>query len=248
MSQPIIEVKSVSKYFNYWEEKPDNFKKLLISLLKFQLSMGRKQEISVLEDVSFSIMPGEFVGLMGRNGVGKSTFLKIISGIYYPNSGSVKINGRIAPLIELGAGFVGDLSGYDNILINSAILGYTRRQTLENIQTIIDFSELGEKIHMPVKNYSSGMILRLGFSVAVMMDAPILLFDEVLGVGDVGFQNKCISKIRELHAQGRTVILVTHSPEQVEAYCDRCLLFNDKKLVFDGDAKGGAAMYRSLFR
>ena len=122
-----------------------------------------------------------------------------------------------------------------------------RNQTKEKIETIIEFSELGEKIHMPVKNYSSGMILRLGFSIAVMLDAPILVFDEVLGVGDVGFQNKCIQKIVELHRMGRTVVLVTHSPEQVEQYCDRCILFNEKKLVFDGDGAQGAQQYRQLF-
>ena len=242
-----IELREVWKHFNYWEEKQDNFKKLLIAALKGNFSFGKKQKISVLENISFKINKGEFVGLMGRNGVGKSTLLKVISGIYFPNRGAVNIHGKIAPLIELGAGFVGDLSGYDNIFINAAILGYMRNQTKEKIETIIEFSELGEKIHMPVKNYSSGMILRLGFSIAVMLDAPILVFDEVLGVGDVGFQNKCIQKIVELHRMGRTVVLVTHSPEQVEQYCDRCILFNEKKLVFDGDGAQGAQQYRQLF-
>lgn len=247
MMKPVIEVKNVTKFFNYWEEKPDNLKKILTKIIRFKFEFGRKQTIQVLEDVTFTVHQGDFIGFMGRNGVGKSTLMKIISGIYFPNKGEVKIHGRIAPLIELGAGFVGELSGYENIFINSSILGFSRKQTLDRIQEIIGFSELAEKIHMPVKNYSSGMALRLGFSIAVHMDAPILLFDEVLGVGDAGFQKKCIDKIHELHAQGRTIVLVTHSPEQVIQFCNRALIFNERKLIFDGTAAEGAKVYQSLF-
>lgn len=247
MKKVIIELKNVTKSFRFYENKTNNIKKLLIGLTRFRFKQSRYQTVQVLDNVNFKIYEGEFVGIMGRNGVGKSTLLKIISGIYTPTSGEVIINGKIAPLLELGAGFADELSGYENIFLNGAILGFNRQKMTDYLDSIIEFSELGEKIHMPVRNYSSGMLVRLGFSIAAHLDAPILLFDEILAVGDVGFQKKCLDKIDELYKSGRSIILVTHSPEQVTAFCNRCIVFDNKKLVFDGPPEEGTKVYLNAF-
>lgn len=241
--QPMIEVRNVSKVFHLWHERPNSIKKILVHLLKGTFTAGNKQEIRVIENLDFTIAAGEFVGIMGRNGVGKSTLLKLISGIYQPTSGKISIHGAIAPLLELGAGFHEELSGYENIFLNAAILGFSRAQILNTVDRIIEFSELGEKIHMPVRNYSSGMLVRLGFSVATHLAAPILLFDEILAVGDVGFQKKCLAKIEELHAAGKTIVLVTHDPAQIREHCSRCIVIEAGKKVYDGPADGGAKIY-----
>lgn len=247
MKKVVIELDQVSKSFVNNLGKTNRIKELLTQFVRLQFSGTKKQTISILENVSFKIYEGDFVGIMGRNGVGKSTLLKIISGIYTPTSGSVHIHGKIAPLLELGAGFADDLSGYENIFLNAAILGFNREKINSFVDLIIEFSELKEHIHMPVRNYSSGMLVRLGFSIAAHLDAPILLFDEILAVGDVGFQNKCLKKINEMHQSGRSIILVTHSPEQVEKFCNRCIVFDDKKLVYDGEARGGIQKYLQGF-
>jgi ABC-type polysaccharide/polyol phosphate transport system ATPase subunit len=247
MKNVIIELKNVCKSFRFYENKVNNIKKVLIGLTTFRFKQSRYRHVSVLEDISFKIYEGEFVGIMGRNGVGKSTLLKIISGIYTPTSGEVIINGKIAPLLELGAGFADELSGYENIFLNGAILGFNRQKMSTYLESIIEFSELAEKIHMPVRNYSSGMLVRLGFAIAVHLDAPILLFDEILAVGDVGFQKKCLDKIDQLYKAGRSIILVTHSPEQVRMFCNRCIVFDNKKILFDGNPEKGTAVYLSGF-
>lgn len=241
---PVISMINVSKSFSYWDDRPTSIKGILANLLAFRIETGRRRRIGVLENVSFDIYPGDFVGIMGRNGAGKSTMLKMISGIYKPTAGTVRINGAISPLLELGAGFVEDLSGFDNIFLNAAILGFGRERTRRSLSAIIDFSELGERIHMPVRSYSSGMLVRLGFSIAVHLDAPILLFDEILAVGDVAFQQKSLEKIMELHAKGRTIILVTHSPEQVEKHCNRCIVIDGHHKVYDGKPAAGVNVYR----
>lgn len=247
MSKPVISFERVSKSYYYWHNRPYSIKKMLIQLVNGKLDMGNQIKLDVLDDVSLKIFPGEFVGIMGRNGAGKSSLLKLIAGIYMPNSGTIKIEGKVAPLLELGAGFADELSGYENIFLNAAILGFGKHRTMEYLDSIIEFAELGDKIHMPVRNYSSGMMMRLGFSIASHLDAPILLFDEILAVGDVGFQKKCIDKIQELYKSGRSIILVTHSPYQVEQFCSRCILIDDKKVIFDGDAKSGAKKYLEVF-
>lgn len=245
MIKPVISLKNVHKSFVLWSDRTDTLKKVLVDLTKGKLQVGNKKTISVLEGVSFDIRPGEFVGIMGHNGAGKSTLLKIISGIYQPTNGIVEINGRIAPLLELGAGFTDELSGFDNIFLNAAILGFGRRRTAECLDSIIEFSELGDRIHTPVRNYSSGMTVRLAFSIAVHLDAEILLFDEVLAVGDVAFQTKCINKILELHKQGKAIILITHAPEIVQNFCDRCIVISNKLKIFDGKPAEGIEIYKS---
>ncbi len=246
-SSPAIRVNKVSKYFVFWQNKPRDLKRYLINIFKSKKNNSIRHELTVLRDVSFDIFPGEFVGIMGKNGAGKSTILKVISGIYAPNRGDIAINGSIAPVLELGAGFADELSGYENIFLNASILGFGKSRTEEMINSIIEFSELKEHIYAPVRNYSSGMLVRLAFSIACHMDASILLFDEVLAVGDVGFQKKCLLKINELYKQNKAIILITHDPEQVRKHCSRCIVIRDHQVLFDGDAATGADLYLKEF-
>lgn len=240
--EPIIEVKNLSKTFHAIDGGP---RKDLKSFLTQSFSLRPTyKSLSVLESVSFDVYPGEFVAIMGRNGIGKSTILKLISGVYSPTSGSITARGIIAPLLELGSGFNPELSGYENIFLNAAILGFSRGRTLALIDQIIDFSELRSSIYQPVRQYSTGMVVRLGFSIAAHLDAPILLLDEVLGVGDAGFAQKSTEKIVALNREGRTCIVVTHSPELVEKHCSRCILLHNRRVIYDGPAKGCKAKYK----
>lgn len=249
MSQKVmIELKNVSKAFVYVKDRPQSIKSLLVQISNGSYFRLKKERKVVLENVSFQITTGEIVGLMGRNGTGKSTLLRILSGIYKADSGRMQVNGTIAPLVALGAGFHNDLSGYENIFLNGAILGIERKELIRLAPSIIEFAELADQIHLPIKNYSSGMILRLGFSVAVHVEAPILLLDEVIGVGDAGFQAKCLAKIQELFNQGRTVVIVTHDPETVRRFCTRCIVMESGKVIFDGKASEGADVYSRLFQ
>ena len=244
---PVISFEHVSKSFYLWQERPNSLKKILTDALKAKTEFGKRHEFQVLKDISFKIYPGEFVGIMGRNGAGKSTMLKLITGIYTPTNGKVSTHGKIAPLLELGAGFSEDLSGYENVFLNAAILGYGKKHIENLMPSIVEFSELGEHIFKPVRTYSSGMLIRLGFSIAVHLDAPIFLFDEVLAVGDAGFQKKCITKIKEIYESGKSIILVTHSPELIKSFCNRCILIDAGKVVFDGDPGEGGQLYKELF-
>lgn len=245
--EPVIHVSNLVKRFRYWAERPDNLKSFLIEVMKGKAFRKKATEITVLDGVSFDVYPGDFIGIMGKNGAGKSTLMRLISGIYVPSEGKLEVRGQVAPLISLGAGFNPELSGHENIFLNASILGFGRKRTLASLQSIIDFSELGDRIHMPIKNYSSGMVVRLGFSIAAHLDAPILLLDEVLGVGDQGFAEKSMNKIFELHRSGRTIVLVTHSPDVVATHCNRCVVINAGKKVFDGAGAEGAEVYRQLF-
>jgi ABC-type polysaccharide/polyol phosphate transport system ATPase subunit len=240
---PVIQVRNLTKSFRYWVDRPTSLKSMMVDLLRGKLRFQRRQEFCALKDVNFDIFPGEFVGIMGKNGAGKSTLLKLISGIYTPTTGSVEVRGPIAPLLELGAGFHPDLSGYENIFLNAAILGFGRKATMDALPEILAFADIGDKIYMPVKNYSSGMLVRLGFSIATHLTAPVILVDEVLAVGDTGFQEKCLAKIQQLHKEGRTIVLVTHSPWAVENHCNRCIVIANQGKVYDGPAKEGVQEY-----
>ncbi|MBX3021237.1 MAG: ABC transporter ATP-binding protein [Bdellovibrionales bacterium] len=247
MSQAAIEFANVAKSFQTWHERPHSLKEVLGDLMMLRLKAGCVERTSVLRNINLCINKGDFVGIMGRNGVGKSTLLKMIAGVYRPTEGTIHTHGKIAPLLELGAGFAPELSGLENIYLNASILGFGHNEVNRKINEILEFSELKEAINRPVRNYSSGMLVRLGFSIAVHLNADLLLFDEILAVGDVGFQNKCLQKIDELHKLGKTIILVTHIPEQVEAFCSRCIVLDQEGVIYDGLPNIGAENYRHLF-
>ncbi len=198
-----------------------------------------------LDGVSFEIHEGEAVALLGFNGSGKSTTLKMISGVLRPDSGRVLTRGRVAGLIEVGAGFHPDLSGRENIFLNAAILGMSKKETEARFDEIVAFSEIEQFIDTEVKHYSSGMFLRLAFSVAIHTEVDILLIDEILSVGDEPFQQKCLARIRELHTAGKTLVVVSHDLDMVSDLCDRGILLRDGKVAFDGDSKEAVALMRA---
>lgn len=230
MNNIVIQFRNVTKDFYLQEDK--TFKEFLPNLI-FGKSWAKK--LSALSDISFEISMGETVGVVGKNGAGKSTLLKLIAGVTSPTKGEVNVNGKVAPLIELGAGFHHELSGYENIFLNAAILGMHKMEIEAVMDKIIEFSELKEFIHVPVKRYSSGMYMRLAFAVAIHMNAPILLIDEVLAVGDIEFQKKCLNYLRQLKKQGdKTIVFVSHSEEMIKSFCERAILLSDGKLIIDG--------------
>lgn len=216
-----IEVKDVSLSFEISTEKIDNLKELFIRSLK--RNKGTVTKFQALKDISFDIYKGEKIGIIGYNGAGKSTLLNVITGIYPPDKGEVKTYGRISPLLALGAGFDHNYSGRENIYLNGAIMGYSKKFLESKFDEIVEFSELEEFIDFPVKNYSSGMLAKLGFSIATIVEPDILIIDEVLGVGDVNFQKKSSDKIRSLMDAGTTVLLVSHSIPQIRQLCDKAI-------------------------
>ena len=214
--QIAIHVEHVQKEFKVYMDKGTNLKERIL------FKKRRSYEVrKVLKDISFDVHKGEAIGLIGENGCGKSTTLKLLSRIMYPDAGKIEINGRVSALIELGAGFHPDMSGRENIYTNAAIFGLSRAEIDQRLQTIIDFSELGDYIDNPVRTYSSGMYMRLAFSVAINVDADILLIDEILAVGDVAFQAKCFNKLREIKRKGTTIVIVSHSLGQIEQICEK---------------------------
>lgn len=225
----VIEVKDVTKSFKIYTDKG----KMLKERILFR-NRNRYEMRNVLKGISFEVKRGESIGLIGSNGCGKSTTLKLLSKIIYPNSGSIQIAGRVSSLIELGAGFHPDMSGRENIFINAAIFGLSRKETEKRLKSIIEFSELEEFIDNPVRTYSSGMYMRLAFSVAISVDADILLIDEILAVGDTNFQAKCFNKLREIKASGVTIIMVSHDSNMIERFCDRAIWLNDGRIVEQG--------------
>lgn len=237
-----ISFKNVTK--NFYLQDDRTFKELLPSLLTGK-PWARK--FSALTGISFDITGGETVGIIGKNGSGKSTILKLIAGVTYPTTGKVHIEGKVAPLIELGAGFHYELSGFENIFLNAAILGMHKKEIEAKVEEIIEFSELAEFIHTPVKKYSSGMYMRLGFSIAINTDSPILLIDEVLAVGDAAFQKKCLDKLKEIKSTGnRTVVFVSHDEEAVKSFCDRAILLNHGKIIEDGKPEKVFSSYHKI--
>ena len=220
MAVPIVEVENVSMRFNLAKERTDTIKEYILKLAKRQLFFD---EFWALQDVSFSVQPGESLALIGRNGCGKSTMLKVIAGVMSATRGKVNVRGNIAPLIELGAGFDMDLTARENIYMNGAIMGFDRKFMDRHFDEIVDFSELQEFLDVPVKNFSSGMVARLGFSVATIVEAEILIVDEILAVGDVAFQKKCEQRMTKLLSGGTTLIFVSHSGEQVKRLCKKAV-------------------------
>ena len=233
-----VEITDLSKKFRIYHDKANNLKERAIFW-----NRNKTDDFWALRDISLSIPRGTTVGLIGRNGSGKSTLLKIISRILYPTYGQVKVNGRVSTLLELGAGFHPDYTGRENIFLNASILGFSRKYIKEQIDNIIAFAELGDFIDNPVRNYSSGMYMRLGFAVAVHVQPEILLVDEVLAVGDLAFQDKCMEKIKELQHQGVTIIFVTHAPKQVEKLCDSAVWLDNGEVRMQGAATPVAEAY-----
>lgn len=229
-----IAVERVSKNYRLWGRR-SQFATLKSALLKRDLKLSPESSVVALKSVSFVVDRGEAFGIIGRNGSGKSTLLKIISGILKPTSGLVRVTGRVAALIELGAGFHPEITGRENIVINGIMLGLSRREIDERFDRIVEFSGIGEFIDQPVKTYSSGMYVRLGFAVAVHVDPEILLIDEVLAVGDEEFTQKCIAKIQEMKYRGVTLVFVTHQLDQVRNLCDRALWLDHGMLAAIGD-------------
>ena len=233
-AEPVISAEQVSMMFNMSTEKVDNIKEYVIRFLKRQLNF---QEFWALQEVSFSVRRGEKVGLVGLNGSGKSTMLKVVSGVLKPTKGEVSVAGKIAPLIELGAGFDLDLSARENVFLNGAILGYSRA-TMENFyDSIIEFAELENFQDVAIKNFSSGMIARLGFAIATCNVPDILIIDEILSVGDFEFQKKCHKRMEELTGEGATVLFVSHSAGDIINMCDRAIWLEHGKLVSEGEAE-----------
>ena len=227
-----IEVDNVTKTFKIYLDKGGTMKERLL----FR-NRRRHENRKVLNGVSFEVKEGEAVGLIGHNGCGKSTTLKLLTRIMYPDSGSIEMKGRVSSLIELGAGFHPDMSGRENIYINASIFGLTKKEIDHRVDEIIRFSELEEFIENPVRTYSSGMYMRLAFAVAINVDADILLIDEILAVGDANFQAKCFDRMREIKSQGTTIVLVSHNLGQIEQLCDRSIWINEGKIVDSGDPK-----------
>jgi len=233
-----IEVRDVKKTFKVYMDKSNLLKEKVLFWKR-----NRYETRHVLDGISFNVKKGEAVGLIGHNGCGKSTTLKLLTRIMYPTSGTIEMRGRVSSLIELGAGFHADMSGRENIYINAAIFGLTKKEIDARLDDIIEFSELQDYIDNPVRTYSSGMYMRLAFSVAINVDADILLVDEILAVGDAGFQTKCFNRLKEIKAEGKTIVIVSHSMAQIEQICDRSIWIHQGKIKAEGDPHTVDAAY-----
>ena len=236
----IIQLEDVSMRFNLAQEKTETLKEYAVKLMKHQLFFN---EFYALQNVSFRVEPGESVALIGRNGSGKSTMLKLIAGVMYPTTGSVTVNGEIEPLIELGAGFDLDLTARENVFLNGAVLGHDRAYMQEHFNSIIDFAELWDFVDVPVKNYSSGMIARLGFSIATIVKPEILVVDEILAVGDQAFQDKCHKRLEDMMNSGTTVLLVSHSAADIKRICQKAVWIDKSNLLFVGNVDEALQLY-----
>lgn len=234
MQEYIIEVEKATVRFNLASEHVDNIKEYFIKLIKKELMF---QEFLALQEVDFRVKAGESWGIVGTNGSGKSTLLKLLCGILKPYKGSVKVQGNIAPLIELGAGFDGDLTAKENIFLNGTVLGHSRKYMQQYFEEIVDFAELWDFLDMPIKNYSSGMSARLGFSIATVVRPDILIVDEVLSVGDYAFQQKCERRMKEMLENGTTLLYVSHSIESVKSLCQKALWLQKGKVQMSGEAQ-----------
>lgn len=228
-----IIVERVYKDFKLFYDKANTLKEKILFFKK----RDKNDLLHVLKDINLTINKGETVALIGVNGSGKSTLLKLMSKIMYPNKGNIVVNGKLTSLLELGAGFHPDFSGRENIYFNASIFGLTRKEIDNRVKDIIEFSELKEFIDNPVRTYSSGMYMRLAFSVAINVDADILLIDEILAVGDQHFQEKCYEKMEDLKKENKTIVLVTHSMQAVKEFCDRAIWLSDGKIKMDGQPK-----------
>jgi len=242
MDEIAIKADNISKQFKLPHEKSQSIKSSFINFYRHKRGYELQQ---ALKDVSFEVTKGEFFGIVGRNGSGKSTLLKILAGIYEPTTGSVQIDGSLTPFIELGVGFNPELTGRENVYLNGALLGFSRKDMRHMYKDIVEFSELERFMDQKLKNYSSGMQVRLAFSISIRVKSDILLLDEVLAVGDAAFQQKCVDVFAALKGK-RTIILVTHDMDHVERFCDRAMLLNNGEIVAIGDSSEVAKNYKNL--
>lgn len=238
-----VSVNNVGMRFNLSQERVDNLKEFVIKFLRKDLKFN---EFWALKDIDFEIKKGERVGVLGLNGSGKSTLLKVVSGVLKPSAGNIETRGVIAPLLELGAGFSAEYTGRENIYLYGAVLGYTKEFLDEKFDEIVDFSGLGEFIEVPLKNYSSGMKARLGFSIATVVEPDILILDEVLSVGDKKFRKKSENKIMSMFDEGVTVLFVSHSLDQVKRLCDKAIILDSGRLVAKGPVDKVARVYKNM--
>lgn len=236
----VIEIKNITKIYNLYNKPSDRLKEALFS------RKSRHTEFAALNDVSFDVCKGEILGIIGKNGSGKSTILKIITNVLTPTSGECIVKGKIAALLELGAGFNMEYTGIENIYLNGQMIGFSKEEMDKKLQDIIDFADIGEHIFQPVKTYSSGMFARLAFSVAISVDPDILIVDEALSVGDVFFQNKCYRRFEEFRDKGKTILFVTHDMGSVIRYCNRCVLLNAGKKVGEGKPQEMVDLYKRI--
>lgn len=243
MEAPIIKVEDVSKVFKLPHEKTSSVKSAFINFYRRNKSYEMQQ---ALKGVSFEVKQGEFFGIVGRNGSGKSTMLKLLAGIYMPTEGHITVNGRLTPFIELGVGFNAELTGRENVFLNGALLGFNRKEMKNLYKEIVEFSELKPFMDQKLKNYSSGMQVRLAFSIAIQAKSDILLLDEVLAVGDEAFQKKCLSVFEKYKAKKQTVVLVTHDMSIVEKYCDSAILIDKGEVINAGEPRKIAHQYSRM--
>lgn len=241
-SKIAIEIKDIHKEFVLPQNKNTTLKQAVVNIVK----RNRKTIYQVLNGISFNVNKGDFLGIIGRNGSGKSTLLKLIAGVYEPTAGNIYVYGGLTPFIELGVGFNSELSGRDNVFLNGALLGFTRKQMAAMYDEIVAFAELEPFMDQKLKNYSSGMQVRLAFSIAIKAENEIMLFDEVLAVGDANFQKKCLEQFVRMKNEGRTIILVSHSMEMVKKFCNRVVLLNAGKVDFIGEPKDAIKKYEDL--
>ena len=236
----VIEIKNITKIYNLYNKPSDRLKEALFS------RKSRHTEFAALNDVSFDVCKGEILGIIGKNGSGKSTILKIITNVLTPTSAECIVKGKIAALLELGAGFNMEYTGIENIYLNGQMIGFSKEEMDKKLQDIIDFADIGEHIFQPVKTYSSGMFARLAFSVAISVDPDILIVDEALSVGDVFFQNKCYRRFEEFRDKGKTILFVTHDMGSVIRYCNRCVLLNAGEKVGEGKPQEMVDLYKRI--
>lgn len=244
MAGKIIEVVDVSMQFKLEQNKEKSLKGFMVAALQKKIQY---EIFQALEDISFSVKKGEVLGIIGKNGAGKSTLLKIISGIMKPTKGKVEVKGNIVPMLELGSGFDFELTGRENIFLNGAILGYSKEYLKQKYKEIVDFSELERFIDTPIRNYSSGMMMRLAFSIATVVNPEVLIVDEILSVGDASFQEKSRTRMLELMGGGTTVFFVSHDLSQIEAMCNRVLWLQEGKIKMIGNTEAVCAAYKNCY-
>jgi ABC-type polysaccharide/polyol phosphate transport system ATPase subunit len=242
MTNAIIKIKNISKKFRGYHERKLSMREMFSTPFK---KVVFKERV-VLKDISFEINSGEFLGILGRNGSGKSTLLKLLAGVYEPDKGKVEVMGTLVPFLELGVGFNYELTARENIYLNAIILGLTKKEVDQKFNNIVEFAEIEDFLEMPLKNFSSGMAVRLAFSVAINIPSDIYLIDEVLAVGDISFQKKCIKVFQNFKKENKTIVFVSHDMEAVEKFCDRVILIDGHNIVSDGQPQKVVKMFKSI--